>query len=100
MTEMRKKERENSTLALVVIAKNSSTFRIEWTTEMAFSVVQFAHDFNLIFSCFDIIDINWFVRVIASDVTLANGTVQCVSPVSTPQVPHNSSISVNSFEAP
>lgn len=80
----RKNGRTSSSLAFVVITENSSTFRIERAAKMTVSVVQFAHNFNLIFATFDVIDIDRLVRVIASDVALADGTVQRVSPVSTP----------------
>lgn len=65
---------------------------------MNISVVELSHDFNLIFSWFDEINIDWFVASL--DVTLTECGVERVSPFAASQVTDNFSIAINRLETP
>lgn len=83
-----------------VVTENSPTFRIKWTSEMTFSINQFAHYFNLIPSSFDVINIDWLLSAISSDIALTDSTIKRICPITSSQMPYNFTIPINSLKAP
>lgn len=82
-----------------VIAEDSTTLRIEWAAKMAVGVVKSAHDFDLIPTRLDVINIDGLIGL-ATNVALSDGAVERVSPVAAPQMANNFAVAINRLEAP